>query len=667
MLNKMKMHPLKEQIKENLLNDAEKYIYDKLMDYLNRYTIIKHNAYWKFNYMKNFSCFIDVKLNCKILLLNIVDNIELNNIRQCSKNSWKNSTKSPIKQILELGKDIYLNSSPELIKHYLDNNQNNSDFITHVVYFHNINKEYLIEIEKELNNVFDNVSKRPKWLTSEVRLICREDIENNNKLLIELCNVRSEISKDKIYEDVVNYLNNDKKIEIENKDLPIELNKQQKDLCISKDEYIIIKGPARCGKTTVLIERAINAFYRTNEPVIILTFNITLVNYIKEQLAKNKRYKEYLGDFIKVTYYYNFIYNAYNNISIDFDLKNCDKKIIVKMNDNKCYRTILVDETQDFTSIMKNNILAFARSDGEVVFFENSQQNIYKIDKTDELTYIKEKRLLYMPEDNTKMLNEKSYLKNDYIKELANDFQKIFLSAKYNIENIPLNKYNSELTRMMKNLGNKIEYHYDMDNYDIKNIAYTIIEIFKKVDMKNCCIISDRCLNLIILDYYLKNIKQIETSTRTFETLEEYEKYIEPLLCENIRVVSRAKQLLRRPYKQSFRTHTDDLKMSTIHSFKGWEMKNIIIILSSFKKTMNGNEIEDINELLYTAITRCIKNLYIINCENKFYHDFFINKIEHCKCIKDIGASLPNIEDFVKIKIADIDRDLTDTFPHING
>ena len=75
-----------------------------------------------------------------------------------------------------------------------------------------------------------------------------------------------------------------------------------------------------------MIERAINAFYRTNEPVIILTFNITLVNYIKEQLAKNKRYKEYLGDFIKVTYYYNFIYNAYNNISIDFDLKNCDKK-----------------------------------------------------------------------------------------------------------------------------------------------------------------------------------------------------------------------------------------------------------------------------------------------------------------------------------------------------
>ena len=62
------------------------------------------------------------------------------------------------------------------------------------------------------------------------------------------------------------------------------------------------------------------------------------------------------------------------------------------MNDNKCYRTILVDETQDFTPIMKNNILAFARSDGEVVFFENSQQNIYKIDKIDELTYIKRKK-----------------------------------------------------------------------------------------------------------------------------------------------------------------------------------------------------------------------------------------------------------------------------------
>ena len=72
---------------------------------------------------------------------------------------------------------------------------------------------------------------------------------------------------------------------------------------------------------------------------------------------------------------------------------------------------------------------------------------------------------------------------------------------------------------------------------------------------------------------------------------------------------------------------TDVVKLSTIHSYKGWEAPTVILIMrpeqAEEQKKYAVREKENSAELIYTAITRCKENLFIINCGNEKYHQFF--------------------------------------------
>ncbi|WP_301009316.1 MULTISPECIES: ATP-binding domain-containing protein, partial [Helicobacter] len=56
------------------------------------------------------------------------------------------------------------------------------------------------------------------------------------------------------------------------------------------------------------------------------------------------------------------------------------------------------------------------------------------------------------------------------------------------------------------------------------------------------------------------------------------------------------------------------LKISTIHSFKGWESQAVFLIIED-KTTKN-----EFDELLYIGFTRARENLVIINFGNEEYH-----------------------------------------------
>ena len=71
---------------------------------------------------------------------------------------------------------------------------------------------------------------------------------------------------------------------------------------------------------------------------------------------------------------------------------------------------------------------------------------------------------------------------------------------------------------------------------------------------------------------------------------------------------------------------TDGVKLSTIHSYKGWESPNIILFFFLFlseREKYCVSARENVPELIYTAITRAKENLYIINLGNENYHQFF--------------------------------------------
>ena len=90
---------------------------------------------------------------------------------------------------------------------------------------------------------------------------------------------------------------------------------------------------------------------------------------------------------------------------------------------------------------------------------------------------------------------------------------------------------------------------------------------------------------------------------------------------------------IRHAAKTHFTTDTDDLKLSTIHSFKGWESKSVILILQQEKSIEDRSEgysiqeRENIPALIYTALTRAKCNLFILNVGNTKYHSFFVKNV----------------------------------------
>ena len=60
------------------------------------------------------------------------------------------------------------------------------------------------------------------------------------------------------------------------------------------------------------------------------------------------------------------------------------------------------------------------------------------------------------------------------------------------------------------------------------------------------------------------------------------------------------------------------LKVSTINSFKGWESEVVFLILEPKYETSTSFNFS-FDELLYTGLTRCRRNLVVINFGNQEY------------------------------------------------
>ena len=70
--------------------------------------------------------------------------------------------------------------------------------------------------------------------------------------------------------------------------------------------------------------------------------------------------------------------------------------------------------------------------------------------------------------------------------------------------------------------------------------------------------------------------------------------------------------------KLHFWMNSGTLKVSTINSFKGWESEVVFLILEPKYETSTSFNLS-FDELLYTGLTRCRRNLVVINFGNKEY------------------------------------------------
>lgn len=382
-----------------------------------------------------------------------------------------------------------------------------------------------------------------------------------------------------------------------------------------------INGVAGSGKTQVLATRAVKAHLRSGKKVLILTYNLTLVNYIKHRIGEVRA--DFSWDNIIVSNYHQFFKSVANNFGERVYLDSFENQSFFKGIEKQLpkYSAIFIDEVQDYKTIwLKILCDNFLEVDGEFVVFGDAKQNIYNrpIDTKGQV------QLDFISGGWNNLLNKSMRFANTQLATLAMSFQHTFFQN-LQVDSIDVREQTIDFDSCIK--------YWNIDASTDANIIMSncrwIMHNFN-VDVKDVVVLSTYCETLRELDYYYKQ-QTYQDTLMTNETKEQFESLkkiygiIDDSKITNFKFFNDLKQL-RRSKRIHFTMDTNFLKLSTIHSYKGWESKTVILVLTPSKDdNLSEDSLVHIKEefLIYTAITRAKEKLFILNLGNTKYHSFF--------------------------------------------
>jgi len=224
------------------------------------------------------------------------------------------------------------------------------------VYFHNA---YQNKVQELLVEPFKENEKYLTFLKRNIDLIGRDDLEKEkfDKILKKRYingDKPSYLFTQELYKSFSRFLN--PPIHLKEQGKPVIYSQEQQRIIYSQNKAQKIKGVVGSGKTTTLVARAVEAYKRIlkendNPKILILTFNITLKNYIHDKL--NQVPEEFEWKSFEILNYHSLINFVLNNIGIDIIIDNIPKEYISAYLDKKYYsNTQLFEEN-------KNNIQRF--------------------------------------------------------------------------------------------------------------------------------------------------------------------------------------------------------------------------------------------------------------------------------------------------------------------
>ena len=400
---------------------------------------------------------------------------------------------------------------------------------------------------------------------------------------------------------------------------PIGAQKRLSESSITQQK---ISGVAASGKTQVLAFRAVNAMKRTGGDVLVLTYNITLANYLKFRLSEIR--EDFSWEKIDVYPYHQFfrIRAAECQLHVEFSSYQ-NEAFFENSKGHKKYSAIFVDEVQDYTTewlriIMQNFLLV---PNGELVVFGDPKQNVYQrpLDANGDI------RLGIIGGQWNRQLTTSRRFTNPRLANLATAFQTQFMA------NLPTDDIVAENT-ISNTFNFQIVTYIDLrQNNSIESIITNIINIISNDnnEARDFAVLasSTKLLRNIDILYRQRTNEQTEITFISNETLERL-KQIHQVTDEKAAnwKFNRDFEALERTRKQLFTTDKRCLKISTIQSFKGWESPSVIVILENDIVLHNTTFRPMSPQTIYTAITRARENMYIINIGNDTYHNFFYNQ-----------------------------------------
>jgi len=556
-----------------------------------------------------------LRKNYGVLILEVKD-WQLEHYKIDENNKWslkKDNTpiKSPIAQVKSYKNDLYNLSIPSMLQKKIYD-EKTYGLVQTAIYFHNATAHKI----KEKN------IKTDKWCP-----IYGSDnftLKNISKYSLRI--YPNKLFDDKLYKEFQRVLK--PSLHTLEQAQEVVLSPKQKALAISRPKQQKIRGVAGSGKTVVLSKRAVNSHIRHGDKVLILTYNITLRNYIHDNL--NRVREEFNWNNFHINHFHGFAMSEAINYNIeingldDFNNENIFEKVKNKINK---YEAIFIDEIQDYQKswirIIKKYFLV---ANGEFVVFGDEKQNIYG-------TKLEQDKKPYTGVPGKDWLKlEQSYRLSNKILNLAEAFQSYFFKDSYELDKaIP-----KQQTFDFKE--ESIEYHKLDDNLSLADLSSFIINKLKEnsIQPQDVCILAQSNGLLRGLDFEIRKIQKQKTYT-TFETQEMYDFLLKKNLSKNefrskIRAIQRNKRF-------NFWMNSAGLKLSTINSFKGWEIHTLFLII-------DGESKYETSEKIYTALTRCRSQLIILNLNHTDYDLFFSNNIKSDEEL----TSIPNIQNNIYTK-----------------
>lgn len=358
-----------------------------------------------------------------------------------------------------------------------------------------------------------------------------------------------------------------------------------------------VRGVAGSGKTQALAYRA-GKLASQGYNVLIISFNITLWHYVKDMIARSP-FAFSWGKFT-FTHFHGFCKDRLNEfdqkwpksegVSTDEFFKTVVPNAVINAiqgNKQQKYDAILIDEGQDYHYEWYSMLDKYFLSNrDEVLIVCDKRQNIFEreldwLDKRVTKSGLEKFKEPYIDLTVTFRLPKK-------VAVMSNDFSEVF-------------ELNQEL-KVGKIEDNPVLLHshhivwLNINEDDWKDYIFNSFLRLKKEGYSP----SD----IVIL---LPNHKLGKLAVELFK-----EKNIEVN-----HVFEEDTESSYHPHKKAFWMGDSRLKMSTIHSFKGWELLNIVLFIPAKAPESNTK----LDAIVYTALTRTRENLIILNA-NKRYEKF---------------------------------------------
>lgn len=545
-------------------------------------------------------------------------NLEKNNLGDWTLKQNNHILKSPFKQVFRYKDNMFnLHINGLLEKKIL--NKKFYGRINVFVYFHNATSsalklfysQIINYLELEIQQCLEHKESHKKHLINQHTKLKKQrdyySITNDTISKITLPHKADNLFPEDIYNEFKRYLQ--PPFHTIEQGIDINYSDRQKELSKSKASHQKIKGVAGSGKTLVLAKRVVNSYKRHQSNVLILTFNITLTSYIHDMISNVR--EDFSWDNFTILHYHVFFSSMANNYGMDIE-NNTDYENTIFFENAKGkivkYEAIFIDEIQDYKQewieIIKKY---FLKENGEFVVFGDEKQNIYD-------------RKLENKKPNTTILGAWNLLKESFrldskIASLAEKFQNNFFINKYDIDTIEIKQKKQGAFDFETNIINIYKYT------DIKNLLVAIFNIVKKhnIHSNDICILSYTIDILREVDYQIRHDYNEKTLT-TFET-QEVLSFLKKEY-KDINFLKSEIENVRRVKKFGFRLNNGMIKLSTIHSFKGWETPTLFLIIDEEKLNT------EVEEAIYIAITRARHNIIIFDLREGKYYEFFKNSIE---------------------------------------